>query len=78
MSTPNKTSFYFPHMKYGKVFVSPPENQTKIFAFFHVLRLIIPKKHVKNEKKFRLARGVAAAAAVDKNLSRRFFSRLKR
>jgi hypothetical protein len=37
--------FYFPHMKYGKVLVSPPENQ-KFFAFFHVLGLIIPKKHV--------------------------------
>jgi hypothetical protein len=57
-------------MKYGKVLVSPLENQKKIFAFFHFLALIIPKKHVKSEKKkFRLSRGVAAAAAaVDKNL----------
>jgi hypothetical protein len=38
--------FYFPHMKYGKVLVSPPENQNFFFAFFHVLGLIIPKKHV--------------------------------
>jgi hypothetical protein len=37
-------SFYFPHMKYGKVLVSPPENQKKNFAFYHILGLIIHKK----------------------------------
>jgi hypothetical protein len=42
----NRFYFYFPHMKYGKVLVSPPENQKFFFAFFHFLRLIIPKKHV--------------------------------
>jgi hypothetical protein len=38
--------FYFPHMKYGKVLVSLPENQIFFFAFFHVLGHFIPKKHV--------------------------------
>jgi hypothetical protein len=40
------SDFYFPHMKYGKVLVSPPENQKFFLAFFHFLGLIIPKKHV--------------------------------
>jgi hypothetical protein len=61
-------------MKYGKVLVSPPENQKKFFAFFHVLGLIIPKNMFR--KKIRLSLGVAAA--VDRNLLHRFFSRLKR
>jgi hypothetical protein len=44
LSSGEHSVFYFPHI-YGKVLVSPPENQKKI-AFFHVLGLIIPKKHV--------------------------------
>jgi hypothetical protein len=40
-----KIVFYFPHMKYGKVLVSLPENPKKNFAFFHFLGLIMPKKH---------------------------------
>jgi hypothetical protein len=38
------SDFYFPHIKYGKLLVSPPENKNFFFAFFHVLGLIIPKK----------------------------------
>jgi hypothetical protein len=38
-------------MKYGKVLVSPPENQKKKFAFFHVLGLIIPKNMFRAKKK---------------------------
>jgi hypothetical protein len=34
----------------------------KKIAFFHVLGHFIPKKHVKSKNKFRLSRGVAAAA----------------
>jgi hypothetical protein len=71
-----KIFFYFPHMKYGKVLVSPPENQKFFFAFFHVLGVIIPKKSCLERKKhFRLSRGVAA---VDKNLWSLFISRIKR
>jgi hypothetical protein len=44
--------FYFPHMKYGKVLVSLPENQKNFFAFFHFLGLIIPKNMLRAKKKF--------------------------
>jgi hypothetical protein len=67
-------------MKYGKVLVSPLENQKKIFAFFTFQDILYLKNMIRAKNKIRLSRGVAAAttAAVDKNLSRRFFSRLKR
>jgi hypothetical protein len=50
----------------------------KKIAFFHVLGNIIPTTCLERKKKIRLSRGVFTAAAVDKKLSRRFFSRLKR
>jgi hypothetical protein len=40
---PNKRNrFYFPHIKYGKVLVSPPTNQKFFFTNFNVLRHFIP------------------------------------
>jgi hypothetical protein len=52
----------------------------KKIAFFHVLGLIYLKNMFRAiKKKFRLSRGVAAAAAaVDKNLSSPFLSRIER
>jgi hypothetical protein len=42
-------------------------HQKECFAFFHVLGHIIPKKTcLERKKKFRLSRGVAVAAAVDR------------
>jgi hypothetical protein len=67
--------FYFPHIKYGKVLVSPPKNKKiklQILTFYAIYTL---KTCLGQENKIR--RSSAAVVAVDRNLCHTYSPPLK-
>jgi hypothetical protein len=60
----NKNFFYLPHMEYEGSIGFVMRKMKKIIADFHVLGLLMAKKHDLPDKKNRPLRGVAGVAGV--------------
>jgi hypothetical protein len=60
--------FYLPHMEFEGSIGLVTEKRNFFIVYFHVLGLFIANKHSLSEKKIRLSRATAVAAAVERKI----------